>query len=105
MTEEHLDVGDEVVVKDRKQQAKSRRFKEKEELKQLLSTYAGRNFVWRILAECGIYQSSFTGTAETTFFKEGKRQIGIWLLSEIHSADPTAYARMQTEAIERGERK
>mgnify|MGYP003143769975 CR=1 FL=1 len=62
-------------------------------LRDLLETDGGKEFFWRLLARCKLYETSFTGNSQT-FFNEGKREIGLWVLSEIVAADPKAYANM-----------
>lgn len=79
---------------------KTRRETELKTLKAMLSTVDGRSYFWKILSECGVYQTSFTGD-NTTFFNEGKRQVGLWLLAEIMEADPAAYGLMQLESQKR----
>lgn len=73
---------------------------QKEQLRVLLQNYNARSFYWRLLSECGIYKRSFTGD-NVTFFNEGKRHIGLWLLEELFEASPEAYAQMQSEALQR----
>jgi hypothetical protein len=103
-TEDPVDVGDEGVVKVKAEKRKNKRQQEVEDLRNLLSTQAGRSFMWRLLSYCGVYKTSFTGNS-TTFFNEGKRQVGLHLLDEVFEADANAFSKMQTEAVERGERK
>ena len=57
-------------------------------LKEVLSTSAGRNVLWHILDNAGIYTSSFTGNSQT-FFNEGRRSLGLYILSLMEDADPT----------------
>ena len=73
---------------------------QKDQLRVLLEDYKARSFYWRLLSECGIYKRSFTGD-NVTFFNEGKRHIGLWLLEELFESAPEAYAKMQSEALER----
>lgn len=101
---EPIDVGDDIQVSDRKNVHKTKKDQDREYLRAILSTLGGRSFLWRLLAECGVYKSSFTGNS-TTFFNEGKRNIGLWLLEEIYNSDPTAYGKMRHEATERGDKK
>jgi len=65
----------------------------------LLELPAGRNVLFWLLSQCGIYQTCFTGNS-TTFFAEGQRSIGLRLVNELNRADPTAYPRM---LLRRGE--
>jgi hypothetical protein len=87
-------------VKKRKTKAQLKREREIEEFKQILSTYGGRAYVWRLLELCGVYRTSFTGNS-TTFLNEGKRQIGLHVIEDIFASDPHAYAQIRIEAEER----
>ena len=91
------DTGDVKEVSKKKTKAQLRRMRENEWLKDILSKEGGRNFVWRLLIQCGVYHTSFTGDAPHTFFNEGKRQIGLWALTEIDEADKFALLKMQEE--------
>ena len=99
-----IDVGEEVQVSTRKTKVALKRETEIAQLKMLLDSVHGRAVIWRILSQCGVYRTSFTGDSET-FFKEGKRAVGLWLLDELFEADPAAFSLMQKEATDRGDRK
>ena len=73
-----------------------RRRQEVEDFKWLMAHKQGRRFVWRLLAEAGVYRTSFTGNS-TTFFNEGKRNLGLLLVGEIHELTPDAYGLMLKE--------
>jgi hypothetical protein len=64
----------------------------------LMSSKRGRRIVWSILEEAGVYRTSFTGNSET-FFREGKRAIGLWAL-DIATANPEVFVAMLAEAKE-----
>lgn len=98
MDKQPYDAGDEAKVQKRKTKAQLAREKELEDFKQILATKAGRAFLWRLLEWCGVYHTSFTGNS-TTFFNEGKRDIGLKLIEEIFSADPKAYGLLREEAV------
>ena len=100
---EPYDTGEETQVKQKKTKAQLNRERELEALRNILSTYDGRAFLWRLLEECGIYTSSFTGNS-TTFFNEGKRHVGLWTLNEIMDVNPNSYQQMRVEAVERNKR-
>ncbi len=62
--------------------------RQREDFSWLMSERAGRRLVWRLLAEAGVFRSSFVGNAEGTFFAEGRRAVGLlWL------TDATSYCR------------
>ncbi|KKM17596.1 hypothetical protein LCGC14_1674210 [marine sediment metagenome] len=95
-----MDVGDPVQVKKKKTKIQLLREREVEDLKVILNSAGGRDFVWRLLSQCGNYKISFTGDNNLTNFNEGKRQIGLWLLAEIGEANPHVYIQMQSERVE-----
>ena len=65
--------------------------------KWLMSSKQGRRVVWRLLGKAGVFQSSFTGNSET-FFREGKRAMGLGMLADITEHAPDSYVLMLTEA-------
>jgi len=77
--------------------AKLARQVEANDWKRQLSTSEGRRFVWRLLGDCGVFRSSFTGNSET-FFNEGRRSVGLNILTAIEAHTPEAYALMSAEA-------
>ena len=75
------------------------RFKLRDEdadAKWVLSDPRGRRFVWRYLALCGVYKSSFTGSSET-FFNEGKRVIGLQLMEDVQRSGADTFVTMMQE--------
>jgi len=91
------DTGDVKQVNKKKTKMELRRLQEMERLKDILSKEGGRDFIWRLLTECGNYNTTFTGEPYGTVLNEGRRQIGLWVLTEIFEADPQAYIHMQSE--------
>lgn len=98
--ESKYDAGDPSDVKKRKTKAQLRKEREREELRQILETYGGRAYVWRLLEKCGVYKISMTGNSYT-FFNEGKREVGLEVLAEVFDANPNVYTLMRQEAVER----
>lgn len=77
------------------------RDQETNDLKSVLSTPAGRRFVWRQLAEAGVFRTSFVPLAsDSTAYNEGRRSLGIALLAEITTETPHSYLLMQQEEID-----
>jgi hypothetical protein len=66
------------------------------DFERVCKTPEGRRFVRRVLGECGVYQSSFTGDAQTTAYREGMRSIGLWLVSLFDNC-PETYIQLLTE--------
>ncbi len=87
------DASDEKHVKTKKTRAKIERENQLSAMRDIVESKGGAEFLWRLLSRCKLYETSFTGNS-TTFFNEGKREVGLWVLSEIMAADPTAYTKM-----------
>lgn len=67
------------------------------DFKALANTAEGRRFLRRLLAECGVYQATFTAAApDISAYKEGRRSIGLWLLSLFENI-PETYIQLITE--------
>ena len=88
-------------IERRRQEVAENLAKQQEGLRKILDTYHGRAYIWRQLAECGVFKTSFTGDAEHTFFNEGRRDIGIKMLEEVLTISPKAFTLMQSEAVDR----
>lgn len=73
-----------------------KRRQEIEDLKWLMAHKQGRRFVTRLLDKAGIYRTSFTGNSET-FFREGMRNVGLFVLSEVMEVTPEHFAKMLEE--------
>jgi hypothetical protein len=87
---------------DRKETTEFLRQEQKiDDLKAVMGAPEGRRFVWRLLREAGIYNSSFVGgSPDITAFKEGARNLGLTLLAEIMTEASESFLTMQKEAIE-----
>ncbi len=68
-----------------------------DDLKWIMGNRRGRRFVWRILERAGIYRTTFTGNSNG-FFLEGKRELGLTIVQDIHQACPELYFEMIKEA-------
>jgi len=67
---------------------------ELKDMKDLLATHFGKRILWRYLAFCKIFESSFTVDPNITSFNEGKRDVGLKMLADISEADPGAFVEM-----------
>jgi len=97
--EKQYDASDEQQVKSKKTRAKIDRDNQLSSMRDIVESDGGQEFLWRLLARCKVYETSFTGNSQT-FFNEGKREVGLWVLSEIVAADPAAYAKMMMKNTE-----
>lgn len=82
-------IADKDGVDDKARKARITRKDELADIRELLNHPAFRRFLWRLMCRFGVFRLSFTGNSET-FFNEGRRGEGLWLIGEIASADPQA---------------
>lgn len=73
------------------------RIQQMNDLRQVMSTRSGRRVLWGLLAECGVFRTSFHTNGSIVYFNEGMRQIGLKLLADLNEADEAAYALMASE--------
>jgi hypothetical protein len=74
-----------------------RQRKDAEDFTWLMEHPQGRRFVWRLLERAGVYRTSFNSSGSVTAFNEGKRDIGLWVMTELHDHAPGALLEMITE--------
>lgn len=91
--------GDETAVGERRVSSQQREREIEAGLGEALATKQGRAFVRWLLGECGVYRTSFTGNS-TTFFNEGKRDVGLQVLARVTKDHPEAYLAMLKEGTQ-----
>jgi hypothetical protein len=84
---------------------KSRREEELELATQfVLAEPRAREFIWWVLEQCAIYSAPSVVNGETGIHI-GRRVIGVSIINQLTTTDPTAYAAMMVEAHNRAERR
>lgn len=73
------------------------------QVRDVLRTKAGKRFVWDILSHCGLNSNSFTGNSHT-FYNEGRRGVGLYVLDLLEQADPSIYPNLILEQIKAGDK-
>lgn len=63
-----------------------------------------REFIWWIIAQCGVYSAAPVVNGETGI-SIGRRVIGVTIINQLNSVEPTAYAQMMIEAHNRSEKR
>lgn len=102
--ENDYDAGDQKKQAKKEAKAKVRRDEELDFWRAVLATYEGRAVLWKALERCKIFRFGFTGDSNLLHFNEGERSIGGWVMDELFSSDPTAYAKMRFEHEKRLEK-
>lgn len=64
-----------------------------EHVREVCKSRPGKELVWYILSLTDLYSDSFTGNS-STFYREGKRAVGLSILQLLEDADNTLYARL-----------
>lgn len=78
------------------EEARSERDRELSDIRMVLGRPEGRRFLWRILGRCGLDSPSFRDDNYTEF-REGQRNIGLFIKHEIVSADGKLFADVETQ--------
>lgn len=97
------DASDPKAVNNARKRAARKRVENMSVLKTLMSTKAGREWVYNLLLRCHIYETSFVqGDMQATSFKEGERNIGLSVVSDLMDGCPKEYLVMCNEAKLKG---
>ena len=95
------DASDPEQVRGRKEKQRRRDLLKKAALRGLMNTAEGRTWMWDVLERCGVYQLSYAlgSDALAAVFREGRRDIGNFLIGEINRIDggPEMYMTMAVE--------
>lgn len=95
--EKTRDVSDEKQVKKASEKDARENMKKDNSVRYVLATKEGRKFYWDLMCDCGIFVISAHASGSWTYYNEGKRSVGLKLLSNLNDLDPTVYATMVTE--------
>lgn len=93
MTNEVFD--DDDLAKERREAAELRNRMETEAWQRLVATEDGVLVLRSILAQCHIFQLSYTrGDQLETAYREGARRVGLWLTAKLGEIDPEAVVKV-----------
>lgn len=67
---------------------------EEADLKWLMANPRGRRIARSLLERSGVFRSSFTGDAPSTFFREGERNVGLSLYAKLARYVPERLAEL-----------
>ncbi len=74
---------------------------ERNDLLTVLQSEQGIAVIMRILAHCAPYQPVPMGEHGQAGVMEGRRRVGLWLISQIQSVDPELYPRLLLSHLKR----
>jgi hypothetical protein len=81
------------------------RREELDDVKSVMGMAGGRRFIWRILEQAGIFGSLFSSDPLLMAAKEGQRNLGLMVFTDIIEACPEKYLTMVKGVQEREGRK
>ena len=87
---------DEAKLRASAKKLKDQRNQEQNDIREIMARPEGRRLMWRIISEGGVFSDCFTGN-NTTFFNEGKRSNGLWLMNELETTDQANFIEMWKE--------
>ena len=64
-----------------------------EDMREVLRTDPGRRVIWDLLEYCGVFESSWV-TGKEIYLLQGKREVGLKILSNVMKADEGAFLEM-----------
>lgn len=73
------------------------RARQLDDIKKVLELPEGRRFLWRILEEGRVLSSCYHDNSQTMAYYEGKRDVGLFVLSELTSVNKNALGKIQNE--------
>lgn len=100
MSEEEFNAADPTKVRDRGRKQKREEQQELEDLRELLKLPAGRRFLWRMLERCAVWKTSFHPSGQVFAANEGRRGVGVELMTDLITADPQAWIDLQQELLD-----
>lgn len=97
---ESYNAADPKAVKERGRKEKRADEQAHEDLRELLQHPCGRRFLWRQLAACSVWQTSFHPSGQQFAANEGRRSVGVELMTQIIEADPQGWISLQQEQLD-----
>ena len=67
------------------------------DMETLVQSLPFRRYIWSLLSVSGLYINGFSTDPLMMAFAAGKREIGLRILKDITTADPSVYVKMQQE--------
>lgn len=91
-----MDISSSQFVKEQEKKFKNKENRAEDDLVNVMNTPGGRRVMWRFLTFCKIYEAGYL-VPDEMMFREGMRNVGTMMLSEITKASPELYLKMQEE--------
>lgn len=76
----------------------------REEIGAVMSTRAGRKWIWKMLEWCNVFGPTFRIDPHQSAYAEGARLAGLEILKHVTTLGPEIYLLMQKESLDDKER-
>lgn len=78
---------------------------DRQDLGELIGDPRFIGFLWNLLgaSKSGIYQTTYSGSAEATSFREGQRALGLMVLDDCLTARPDTMVLLANEGVRRAQ--
>lgn len=63
----------------------------------MLDTKGGRLIAWDLMEQAGVFRSTYSSDASLAAFQEGRRSIGLQIMTRILDTDPSLFAALTNE--------
>lgn len=87
----------EELLTEEEKKAHRKRKEELTDIRTVLASSSGRNFLWRLLDKCGVFESTFTNDSLKMSYLSGQQDIGHFIMSEIVETDDRLLFKMMKE--------
>lgn len=91
------DANDPVQVERAEEEGRTTRARLLDDVSRVVDSDAGRRFVWRLLEAAHCFHISFSADPCLTAFREGERNLGLMILTDLIEACPDRLADMARE--------
>jgi hypothetical protein len=81
-------------VRDARKKVRQSAKREREQLRAVLATEAGRAVLWRVVDHCHAFSTALGATDAITNFNVGRQDVGHFLIAQITEASPDAFLTM-----------
>lgn len=85
------------ISREREDKARLQQKRREDDFLWLMNDVRGRRFIWDTLSESCMFHSTFDTHGGRMSLNEGRRQVGLKLLAQIHALCPLLYPVMVTE--------
>ena len=70
-----------------------------ENIRALAKTRQGKEFIWWLLEQTGVYSSTHVDSPHHSAYNEGRRSVGVSIIELLSDSDPTIYPKLLMEKI------